>query len=430
MQIKEAAALCGLTEKAIRLYEEKGLIVPSYTEINGRKFRDYDEEVVRQLKIIAGLRQSFFSLEQIAAMQNAPEDIPAIFTEYRDELRGKYRALDALLSRADTIDPAALTSADALAQALDTALPAAPDAEIPTLPTDVSGESPYRIRRVETHAVPEMRFRVWDEDVDRDARESAYKRYLEYAKQWEKSYDTELKLDKIRHFWLYPVGKYAVLPLLCIAVIGWFLYFVGWGSNVDITYTGYEITIADEMWDVTADILHALPDGAKPHELDVSGFPQVVEGTPVAVRFRGVLTRYWFREDVFEGEILIDGYASYSVFSGSRVTQNTFYRMKLPGTIMSEYAIRPPQRISDRDMLYDCTPIGRFGQEDTVLFLSLLDNRGEGSYSSAHTYLVLGVDSPREASGLFWEHLWRRWQYDAWCADPEYYRTPYGRTYE
>ena len=38
MQIKEAAALCGLTEKAIRLYEEKGLITPTYTEKNGREF--------------------------------------------------------------------------------------------------------------------------------------------------------------------------------------------------------------------------------------------------------------------------------------------------------------------------------------------------------------------------------------------------------
>ena len=97
MRIKEAAALCGLTEKAIRLYEEKGLITPTMTEKNGRMFRDYDEETVEQLKVIAGLRQSFFSLEQIAAMQNTPEDIPAIFTEYRDELRGKFRELEALV---------------------------------------------------------------------------------------------------------------------------------------------------------------------------------------------------------------------------------------------------------------------------------------------------------------------------------------------
>ena len=118
MQIKEAAAQCGLTEKAIRLYEEKGLITPTYTEINGRKFRDYDDDTVAQLKTIAGLRQSFFSLEQIAAMQNTPEDIPAIFSEYRDELRGKFRELEGLLERADAVIPSSLSSAEALAEAL------------------------------------------------------------------------------------------------------------------------------------------------------------------------------------------------------------------------------------------------------------------------------------------------------------------------
>ena len=36
MRIKEAAQICTLTEKAIRLYEEKGLIKPDITEMNGR----------------------------------------------------------------------------------------------------------------------------------------------------------------------------------------------------------------------------------------------------------------------------------------------------------------------------------------------------------------------------------------------------------
>ena len=53
MQIKQAAAQCGLTEKAIRLYEEKGLITPTYTEKNGRQFRDYNEETVARLQTIA-----------------------------------------------------------------------------------------------------------------------------------------------------------------------------------------------------------------------------------------------------------------------------------------------------------------------------------------------------------------------------------------
>ncbi|MBQ8577183.1 MAG: MerR family transcriptional regulator, partial [Clostridia bacterium] len=68
MHIKEAAALCGLTEKAIRLYEEKGLITPTLTEKNGRMFRDYDENTVAALKTVAALRRAFFSLEQIAEM--------------------------------------------------------------------------------------------------------------------------------------------------------------------------------------------------------------------------------------------------------------------------------------------------------------------------------------------------------------------------
>ena len=38
MKIKEAAEKLGLTEKAIRLYEDKGLIAPPITEINGRKY--------------------------------------------------------------------------------------------------------------------------------------------------------------------------------------------------------------------------------------------------------------------------------------------------------------------------------------------------------------------------------------------------------
>ena len=419
MQIKEAAAKCGLTEKAIRLYEEKGLIVPTYTEINGRKFRDYDEEAVRQLKIIAGLRQSFFSLEQIAAMQNAPEDIPVIFSEYRDELREKYRALDALLSRADTIAPEALTSADALAQALDTALPPAGDA---------AEEQPYRIRRVETHTVPEMRFRVWDEDVDRDAREAAYKRYLAYAKEWERSYDTTLKLDKIKHFWLYPIGKFVAVPLLCLAVIGCFLYFVGWRSKVDITYTGYEITFADTVWDEINARLYALPQGAVPQDMDVSDFPQAVESDEAEIRFWGRHIRYLFKPDCFEGYILPVGFGIYDRFSQKWSDKWVTYEMELPGNIRAEgMGLFTPCRTEDGAMLMFSSLTEEFGNPDGIVIFQLMEpyrdtQTGGSGYRSGNTYLVLGADSPGEAAYLFWDRLWRTWQEDIYKINPEYFR--------
>ena len=422
MQIKEAAALCGLTEKAIRLYEEKGLITPQYTEINGRKFRDYDAQTIEQLKVIAGLRQSFFSIEQIAAMQNTPEDIPAIFSDYRDELREKFRALEVLLERADAVDAAALSSADALAAALDTTLPA-PE-EIPTLPTD----EPYRIRRTETHAVPEMRFRVWDEDIGRDAREAAYKRYLAYAKQWEHSYDTELKIDKLKHFWRYPVGRFVVLPLLCLAIIGCFLYFFGWTTKIDVTYTGYEITFADDVWNEIGAKLNDLPDEVVPHEMDVSDFPQVVEAKETETRFWGKHIRYLFKPDCFEGYILPIEFGFYERFNGTWSDKWIIYKMALPGTLLPQSpGIYYPCRTDDRAMLMNTYLTENFGDEDGYVIFPLMEPyqntlTGDEGYRSTNTYIVLGADSPEEASHIFWDRLWRSWQEDIYKVDPDYFR--------
>ncbi len=432
MQIKEAAAKCGLTEKAIRLYEEKGLITPSYTEINGRKFRDYDEKTVEQLKTIAGLRQSFFSLEQIAAMQNTPEDIPAIFSEYRDELRGKFRELEGLLERADAVIPSSLSSAEALAEALGGVLPAPNEhghlpGQIADLSAAFSEDEPYRIQKVETHAVPEMRFRVWDEDVDRDAREEAYKRYLAYARQWEKSYDHELKVDKIKHFWLYPIGKFIVLPLLCLAVIGCFLYFVGWRSKVDITYTGYEITFSEDVWDEIGTKLNALPDGAVPHEMDVSEFPQAVEAEPISVRFDGQKINYLIKPDCFEGSIFADGFDSYDAFHRTQKLDSVVYRMELPGSILPiNAAATYPRRAADKAMIMFSSLTEKFGKESGCLIFPLMEFKemnatGEG-HSLENTYIVLGADSPEEASHIFWDQLWRLWQEDIYEDDPDYFR--------
>ena len=40
MKIKEVAKATGLTEKTIRYYENRGLVIPQAKELNGRSFRD------------------------------------------------------------------------------------------------------------------------------------------------------------------------------------------------------------------------------------------------------------------------------------------------------------------------------------------------------------------------------------------------------
>lgn len=76
MRIKEAARKTGLTEKTIRYYESRGLVVPDTEERNGRLWRDYTEAHVRALRAVATLRKAGFHVEEIETIQHDPGRIP------------------------------------------------------------------------------------------------------------------------------------------------------------------------------------------------------------------------------------------------------------------------------------------------------------------------------------------------------------------
>lgn len=62
MKIKEAEELTGLTRKAIRYYEENGLIQPTQKE-NG--YKDYDSRTIQRLMLIKKLRLLDFSVTEV-----------------------------------------------------------------------------------------------------------------------------------------------------------------------------------------------------------------------------------------------------------------------------------------------------------------------------------------------------------------------------
>lgn len=97
MKIKEVMKRTGLSEKSIRYYENMNLITPRLYERNGRSFRDYSEEDIRELQTVAILRKARFSIENIRRMKEDPAAIPGILTEYRDALEKSYDFLGALL---------------------------------------------------------------------------------------------------------------------------------------------------------------------------------------------------------------------------------------------------------------------------------------------------------------------------------------------
>ncbi len=96
MRIKEAARKTGLTEKTIRYYESRGLVLPDTEERNGRTWRDYTEEHVRLLEAVATLRKAQFHVEEIDAILADPERIPDTLEQVRVRVEETYETLGRL----------------------------------------------------------------------------------------------------------------------------------------------------------------------------------------------------------------------------------------------------------------------------------------------------------------------------------------------
>lgn len=118
MKIKEAAQCTGLTEKAIRFYEQKHLITPQTYELNGRTFREYTEENIRDLRHIAILRRSFFTVEQIRTLLAERERTPEVFRQYRQTLCADYAQMTPLVQRIQNVQAEELSGLDDVATLL------------------------------------------------------------------------------------------------------------------------------------------------------------------------------------------------------------------------------------------------------------------------------------------------------------------------
>ncbi|HFI0144578.1 TPA: MerR family transcriptional regulator [Streptococcus suis] len=85
MQVKDVEKLTGLSTKAIRLYEEKGLIEVARNPLND--YRDYSEENVQQLRLIKLLRYFEISLAEIKEILTlSEEDLRSALREKQQEI--------------------------------------------------------------------------------------------------------------------------------------------------------------------------------------------------------------------------------------------------------------------------------------------------------------------------------------------------------
>ncbi len=121
MRMKEICAATGLTDRAVRLYIENGLVHPErQTSYSGRDSISFSQHDLEALKQIAILRKADFSIAQISRMQREPDSIGEIIEEHRNRLSQELEQKTALLKLIDEIkdDKSNLSELESLTKAL------------------------------------------------------------------------------------------------------------------------------------------------------------------------------------------------------------------------------------------------------------------------------------------------------------------------
>lgn len=130
MKIREVCIKTGLTEKAVRYYVENGLCSPQEYESRGRKYLEFTDNNIGELRDIAVMRKLGLSIEDIRVMKTDGGSIENVMSRYirslSEELDIKKRIFSALANR----DYSDMRSLDELMPTLSDVLrpdPADPD---------------------------------------------------------------------------------------------------------------------------------------------------------------------------------------------------------------------------------------------------------------------------------------------------------------
>ncbi len=103
MLISDVMRLSGLSRKAIYLYEEKGLLAPSKVPAGElRNYREYTEEDLRRLRLIACLRELDLSLSDIEKILHG-QNASLILQSHLDKQREKLSELSLIADTLNTV---------------------------------------------------------------------------------------------------------------------------------------------------------------------------------------------------------------------------------------------------------------------------------------------------------------------------------------
>ena len=104
MKIKDVITETGLTDRAIRLYIENGLVTPSCSEnYAGRKNIDFTQDDVETLKNIATLRKAGFSINEIKQIRLGDEPCRKALEEFMEKTSQEIQSNKAVLEKLEAV---------------------------------------------------------------------------------------------------------------------------------------------------------------------------------------------------------------------------------------------------------------------------------------------------------------------------------------
>ncbi len=118
MKMKEICARSGLTERAVRLYCERGLVHPEKRWERGREYLDFSDHNLRELTIVSELRRAEFTLDEIAVMLENPAQCGDVLAGWRGRITEQNQRLESAKDKLAELSAHDALSAERVAELL------------------------------------------------------------------------------------------------------------------------------------------------------------------------------------------------------------------------------------------------------------------------------------------------------------------------
>ncbi len=193
------------------------------------------------------------------------------------------------------------------------------------------------------------------------------------------------------------------------------LYYIPFVSTVDVTYRGYDLKTSPDLWQQAADALGNVPMTEELlAEIDPRTLPVIEDAEAVELQLKGKVYRYLFRDTYFQGSLFSEDYLYRS---------SDPYPILFVAPITGAIETITPTNGMMRPTVNDGTPIcfaavnGTPGSGKESLIFGLggthidLDTVSPEE-TDVNRLIVLPAETVEDASALFWDTLWRRYQED------------------